>query len=215
MEEKKSAGHLSAVAWSDTDLQLQTEVRYGEDANLTTIMVADGRIVARVTKPWLGNITDEGENKRIRDYHNRLTLALTRLCDKQWITLEDLPRLAERMVGVALKLVTASRSGETFSIMPGAHWVALTDLTGGIKEAAPSVKIVSKWSDELPALVSMLNATAKVFRVGEMHDATLRTAEGFVLAAFGVAEIAAAAVEPGNIVEAMRKLRNLVGPKKE
>ena len=215
MEENKSAGHLSAVSWTGIDLQLQTEVRYGEDTNVTTIMVADGRIVARVTKPWLGNNAEEGENKRIRDYHNRLTLAIQRLCDKQWISLDDLPRLAERMVGVALKLVHDSRSGETFSIIPGAHWVALTDLTGGIKEAAPSVKVVSNWSDELPAVVSMLNATAKVFEVGEMHDAALRTSEGYVLTAFGVAEIAAAAVEPGNVAEAMRKLRNLVGPTKE
>ena len=99
--------------------------------------------------------------------------------------------------------------------MPGAHWVALTDLTGGIKEAAPSVKVVSAWSDELPALVSMLNATSKVFDVGEMHDAALRTADSFVIAAFGVAEIAASAVEPGNVAEAMRKLRNLVGPKRQ
>ena len=209
MTAKKSAGDLSAVNWGGEDLQLQTELRYLPSPHITTIMVVQGEVITRVKKPWVPADNQIEEQNRISEFHNRLTSAISRLCDKKWIKLKELPKLSNRLVSIALKFTSGTLTFEALTLLPGARWAALIDDTGDVLEAAPSDDFVSNWGEGSVHLRGLLKHISELFKAGPLEDVSLRLEDSFVLGALKGNEMLIAAIESDTLLEARQMLKRI------
>lgn len=209
MSGKNSAGDLSQVLWDGTDLQIQTEVRYEAPARLTTILVADGTVISRTEKPWrpVANLIED--QRRVTEYHQRLTHALQRLHDKQWVKVSDLAGLAGRLVTVALRFGGGSVTTEALGIMQGAAWVALIGRDGAVEESTPADAPAIPWGEAVRALLPVLEDISSLFGTGPLEDASLKTGENFILMAPRGEAMLAAEISGERLPEARQMIKRL------
>lgn len=176
---RKSAGHLSQVIWESKDLQVQTEVRYGEEPVLTTIMVEDGIVVYRAKKLWSPLPNPIEDQNKISDYHNRLTSAISKLRDKAWIKSEELPDLAEKLVNLALKYSGGSMAVEAVDVIPGARWTAIINRKGEVLEAAPDATYAQHWGPLIPHFDKIFKEISNLFSAGELGDISIKLPKSY------------------------------------
>lgn len=209
MSGKNSAGDLSQVLWDGTDLQIQTEVRYETPARLTTILVADGTVISRTEKPWKPVTNLVEDQRRVTEYHHRLTQALQRLHDKRWVKVSDLAGLAGRLVSVAIRFGGSSITTEALGLMQGASWVALIDRAGRIEESTPAEAPAAPWGDAVRALMPVLEDISQLFGTGPLEDASLKTGENFILIAPREASVLVAEISGERLPEARQMIKRL------
>jgi hypothetical protein len=177
------AGQLSRVMWDGTDLQLQTEIRYKPESRLLVIFVADGVVVSRVEKPWPKDSNVTREHTRIREFHERLTIALQRLQEKAYIELDELKKVAVRLVSAAMRVEgPKNRADDALSLIPGSTWVGILDKNSLSLEEAPSDLHKSDWINPILSVVAISNRISTLFAAGEVTDICMKTADGFVIA---------------------------------
>lgn len=175
-----SAGHITRIQWDGHDLQVQTEMRPDSNPTITTLFVADGKVIASVERPWTVMDDQIKEQQRIVGYHNRLTKAMKRLRDERAITIEDLGVLAGRIVLVALRKLS-SFSSEVFSLLPGARWVAVADENGHSIEAAPERDSGKNWCGLASGLRKHAEKISAVFDISRLEDLSVRTKDTYIL----------------------------------
>ena len=211
MVDQKSAGHLSRVVWTGRDLQLQTEVRYQDESVLTTIVVESGVVRARAERPWNVSQDQVEEKNRIREYHNRLTRAIERLKNKQWISYDELPSLFDKMVNISLRLSSEDENEATdaFALIKGAYWAAVFDSEGKLSKTSND----SMDNNLAQNSIRMLKAVEKITTVlnaGMIKDMHLKTENGFLVAIPTDAKTYLASVSKENLKEARTMLRKVV-----
>jgi hypothetical protein len=178
---KQSTGQLSQLDWGDVDLQLQTEVRYEMPATMTTIFVADGVTIARVNKKWQAVADVQQEQINVREYHHRLTRAISNLGARQWIELEELTTLADRLVSASLKFTVETLTSDIMAILQGAMWSALVGKSGNLIEVTPNDTSVKEWSEMTPHLPGFISSFSVAFQAGQVEDISFKMGDEFIL----------------------------------
>lgn len=209
LDTHKTAGHLSRVLWEKDDLQIQTELRYRPTPHVTTIMVVNGAVIVRSENPWPISSSQTQDQIRVSDYHKRLTLALERLRKRQWINLEELKPLADKLVKIALRL-SGSLASEAMSLIPGTGWAAVLGDEGEIIEAKPDNKLVEPWCETSTALLESIVMVSKLLEGGPVDDVSLRTGKGYVLLFPRGKSLVMTSVKSENLPEARQIMKRLV-----
>lgn len=176
------AGHLSRVLWDGTDLQLQTEVRYKPEPRLVIIFVADGVVISRVEKAWHRAGNSAQEHNRIRDFHKRLTNALERLRNKAYIELDELKKVAVRLVNAAMQIKgPRNRAEDALSLIPGSQWAAIINKQTEEMEEAPASSETARWKASMLKTVHLAGQINALLDADGVSDICLKTESGFVL----------------------------------
>jgi hypothetical protein len=184
------AGQLSRVVWDDTDVQLQTEIRYKPEPRLLVIFVADGTVVSRVEKPWKSSNKAAKEHSRIREFHERLTTAMKRLRDKAYIELDELKKVSVRLVNAAMNAEgPKNRAEDAISLIPGSKWVVIANKESGSFEATAISEKEKLWIAPLRESVKVAAQMAALLDAGGISDSTLKTEDGFIILGDGEEEI--------------------------
>lgn len=178
---RSTSGLFSSLRWGKVDLLLQTEIIRKPETRFATLLMAGGEVVSRIEGRWpdLGE-SQFHEQRRINGYHERLLKAMKRLRDEKEASLEDLKKLFERLVKVAISL-SASLTSEALAMVSGAHWVALVDKSGRGKEAAPQEGAGVDWYVAAGGLLDVARSLSGVFKAGRVECLSLRTGVGALL----------------------------------
>lgn len=176
------AGQLSRVVWDGTDVQLQTEIRYKPEPRLLVIFVADGTVVSRVEKPWKRSDNVAREHSNVREFHERLTIAMKRLRDKAYIELDELKKVSVRLVSAAMRVEgPRNRAEDAISLIPGSNWVVIAQREKPDFEAAQTADKDKKWITPLRETIKTAVQLASLLDAGQLSDITLKTDEGFII----------------------------------
>jgi hypothetical protein len=210
VSEKKTAGSLSRILWDDADLQIQTELRLEPKPVVTTILVRDGEVLARVEKPWEATGDLSHEQQQVHNYHDRLTRAIEKLHEKRTIKLDDLGQLAERLVKVALRH-QGSQASEVYSLLPGAIWAAVASESGEMLDVAPSSDQGSGWCEKAPMLLASISELSKLLGSGQTANLNLKAKDSYILMVpKDNSQVLIAEVEAEQFPEAKQIIKRLV-----
>lgn len=172
-------------------------------------MVVNGAVIVRSKNPWPISASQMQDQIRVSDYHKRLTMALERLRKKQWINLEQLKPLADKLVKVALRL-SGSLASEAMSLIPGVGWAAVLGEQGEIIEAKPESNVVAPWCDTSTSLLEAIVLVSKLLEGGDIDDISMRTASGYVLLFPKDKSLVMTSVKSENLPEARQIMKRLV-----
>ena len=180
MGKHSSAALFSRLHWDEADLQVQTELRRGEDQSISTIVLADGAVVARSEREWIEWSGQLWEQRRLKTYQDSLVRAMERLRDEKGVDLEGLRRLFDRLVTVALR-VSGTPAANALSVLPGGRWAALVAADGRATDASPESSSGAEWCAYAPKVMEAAGALRGLFGARPVADVVLRTEEGYLI----------------------------------
>ena len=180
MGEPSSAVLFSRLRWGEADLQVQTELLRGEAQSVSTIVLADGAVVARSEREWIKWSGQLWEQRRLKAYQDALVRAMERLRDERGVDLDDLRRLFDRLVTVAMR-VSGTPAADALSVLPGGRWAALVAADGRTVDAAPETSSGAEWCAYAPKLMKAADALRGLFGARPVADVVLRTEEGYLI----------------------------------